>query len=140
MAGGKEISIGLDSGMPWQRDRFEMAVVIAASLYCYAERCQLNVKLWTAGTETIHGNRVVLEALAAVEPEETPKSPDLPTQPMVWITPSRDRLCLIASGSRWVLLPTEAETAITSLRSMKQRGLTIEGDRDLQTQLQSPLR
>lgn len=140
ITGGEEISIVLDNSLAWRRDRFEAAVTIAASLYFYARRCQLKAKLWTAGTGIIQGNRPVLEALAAVEPEERSPSSELPIQPAIWITPSRDRLRSLVTGSRWVLLPTEAGAAISSLRSMPQRGLTIERDRDLQTQLQSPLR
>jgi uncharacterized protein (DUF58 family) len=63
--GSQEIIICLDSSNKWHFDDFEQAVIAAASMYFYACKSQLNVKLWTAKTGLLHGNQVVLEALAA---------------------------------------------------------------------------
>jgi len=138
ITGGQEIGICLDSGIAWSRDRFESAVIVAASLYFYAGRCQLNAKLWTANTGLLQGNRVVLEALASVEPGETTQTPDLPDLPLIWITHSLSRLSLLPLGSRWVLLPAKSETIIP--RSLAIPGLLINAEDDLQSQLQSPIR
>lgn len=138
MTGGQEVAICLDSGTAWSRDRFEQAVIIAASLYFYAGRCQLNAKFWTAQTGLLHGNRVVLEALAAVEPEDSALKPIPAAMPLIWITATSDRLEWLTAGSRWVLLP-EAGTFIPHPVSPIP-GMVIDGDRDLQSQLQSPVR
>jgi uncharacterized protein (DUF58 family) len=136
------IAICLDSGIAWSRDRFEAAVIIAASFYFYAERAQLEAKVWTAETGLLQGQRVVLEALAAVEPEEDALALPPATIPLIWITTKRDRLSSLPPGSHWVLLPnTESPvTASTAASTPSQRGLVIERDRSLQTQLQTALR
>jgi uncharacterized protein (DUF58 family) len=138
------IAICLDSSSAWPRDRFEEAVIIAASFYFYAERAQLEAKVWTAETGMLQGNRVVLEALAAVEPEEDVLDP-LPTAiPLIWITATRDRLSSLPLGSHWVLLPDAESTESsvsgpTAASTSSQRGLVIERDRSLQAQLQTAL-
>jgi uncharacterized protein (DUF58 family) len=139
------IAICLDSSIPWSRDRFEAAVIIAASFYFYAERTQLEAKVWTAETGLLQGNRVVLEALAAVEPEEDVLTPPPAAIPLIWITTTRDRLSSLPPGSHWVLLPNPESperpvAAPTAASTPSQRGLVIERDRSLQAQLQTALR
>lgn len=109
VTGGEDLIIALDTAQPWPRNRFEQAVIAAASLYFYGCRTQGNVKLWTAKTGLIGGNRVVLEALAATQPEETGDAQNTLTsdrlhrRPIVWLTGEVSTLKSLHSGSRWVL-------------------------------------
>ncbi|MGK7941136.1 MAG: DUF58 domain-containing protein [Crocosphaera sp.] len=135
ITGGEDILICLDSGSSWIDDNFEEAVIAAASLYFYASRAQLNVKLWTAKTGVIHGNRMVLETLAAVNKEEEEQEKTLPKLPLIWITENAASFQHLPPGSRWVLFAKEEEK-IPNLLSEKLLGLVINPDQSLQTQLQ----
>lgn len=138
-AGGQEIIIGLDSGATWLPAEFERAVTVAASLYFYASRRLLNVKLWTAGSTLVSGNRVVLETLAAVQAgEDIVENP--PKQAMIWLTQNSASLSTLPQGSRWVLWPLSTdETGEKILVKQDLPGLRIRSDRPLELQLQSPL-
>ncbi|MDJ0579524.1 DUF58 domain-containing protein [Crocosphaera sp.] len=135
ITGGEDIIICLDSASSWLEDNFEEAVIAAASLYFYATRAQLNVKLWTAKTGLIHGNRSVLETLAGVNQEEEDRKHELPTLPLIWLTENTATLDKLPSGSRWLLFPQE-EVKIPSFIGKILRGLVINSDTSLQTQLQ----
>ncbi|MEA5510089.1 DUF58 domain-containing protein [Crocosphaera sp. UHCC 0190] len=139
ITGGEEILIALDSSSQWGEDNFEQGVIVAASLYFYANRAQLNVKLWTAKTGLIHGNRTVLETLAAVETEETRKDADLPKIPLIWITENSATLNSLPPGSRWVMFSQETEK-ITSFFANNLTGLMINNEQPLTSQLQQPPR
>jgi uncharacterized protein (DUF58 family) len=138
-AGGQEIIIALDSAATWQLEEFEAAVTVAASLYFYASKRLLNVKLWTAGTGVTSGNRVVLETLAAVNAgEDAVDSP--PKLPLIWLTQNAASLSALSPGSRWVLWPSaNAETGGEMLVKYDFPGIQIRADRPLELQLQSPL-
>ncbi|MGK7885540.1 MAG: DUF58 domain-containing protein, partial [Crocosphaera sp.] len=135
ITGGEDIIICLDSASSWLEDNFEEAVIAAASLYFYATRAQLNVKLWTAKTGLINGNRSVLETLAAVNQEEEDRKDKLPTLPLIWLTENTATLDKLPSGSRWLLFPQE-NVKIPSFLGKILRGLVIKSDVSLQTQLQ----
>ena len=138
-AGGQEIIIALDSAAAWQPEEFERAVTVAASLYFYASKRLLNVKLWTAGTGLVSGNRVVLETLAAVNAGEDAVE-NRPKLPIIWLTQNSATLSTLSLGSRWVLwpLPT-AETGEKMLVKHELPGLEIRSGRRLELQLQDPL-
>ena len=138
-AGGQEIIIALDSAALWQPEEFERAVTVAASLYFYASKRLLNVKLWTAGTKLVSGNRVVLETLAAVNAgEDAVENP--PKLPMIWLTQNSASLSTLSQGSRWVILPlATAETGDKILVKHDLPGLQIRSDRPLELQLQDSL-
>lgn len=137
--GGQELAIGLDSGIAWNRDCFEQAVVAAASLYFYALHHQQQVSLWTAGTGLIRGDQPVLETLAAIQPQEE-SSIARPQLPLLWLTQSADRLTALPADSRWLLWqhPQSPQTA-AALPTALPPGILIQPDQPLQTQLQSPL-
>ncbi|EAZ90878.1 DUF58 domain-containing protein [Crocosphaera chwakensis] len=135
VTGGEDIIICLDSGSVWKDNSFEQAVIAAASLYFYASRAQLNVKLWTAKTGLIYGNRTVLETLAAVNSEEDNKEHILPKIPLIWITENTASFEHLPLGSRWLLFPQEAEK-IPSFLGQTLRGLVISSEQSLQNQLQ----
>ncbi|ACB49675.1 unknown [Crocosphaera subtropica ATCC 51142] len=135
ITGGEDIIICLDSGSSWGNDNFEQAVIAAASLYFYASRAQLNVKLWTAKTGLIYGNRTVLETLAAVNAEEENQQHILPKIPLIWITQNPASFDNLPSGSRWLLFPQESNK-VSSFLTQRLIGLTINCEQSLQTQLQ----
>jgi len=138
-AGGQEIIIALDSAAAWQPEEFERAVTVAASLYFYASKRLLNVKLWTAGTGLVSGNRVVLETLAAVNAREDGVE-NRPKLPIIWLTQNSATLSTLSLGSRWVLWPlATAETGEKMLVKHELPGLAIRSDRPLELQLQDPL-
>jgi hypothetical protein len=45
-------------------------VIAAASLYFYAQRQQMQVQLWTAATDLVKGETMVLETLAETNQEK----------------------------------------------------------------------
>ncbi|MEG4809914.1 DUF58 domain-containing protein [Microcoleus sp. F8-D3] len=138
-AGGQEIIIALDSAAAWQPEEFERAVTVAASLYFYASKRLLNVKLWTAGTGLVSGNRVVLETLAAVNAGEDAID-NRPKLPIIWLTQNSATLSTLSLGSRWVLWPlATAETGEKNLVKHDFPGLKIRSDRPLELQLQDTL-
>jgi len=138
-AGGQEIIIALDSAAAWQPEEFERAVTVAASLYFYASKRLLNVKLWTAGTGLVSGNRVVLETLAAVNAGEDGVE-NRPKLPIIWLTQNSATLSTLSLGSRWVLWPlASAETGEKMLVKHELPGLQIRSGRPLELQLQDPL-
>ncbi|MEG3975357.1 DUF58 domain-containing protein [Microcoleus sp. herbarium8] len=138
-AGGQDIIIALDSGALWEAKEFERAVTVAASLYFYASKRLLNVKLWTAGTGLVSGNRVVLETLAAVNAGEEAIE-NRSKQSIIWLTPNTTSLSTLSQGSRWVLWPSAtAETGEKTLVKHDLPGLEIRSDRPLELQLQDSL-
>lgn len=138
-AGGQEIIIALDSAAAWQPEEFERAVTVAASLYFYASKRLLNVKLWTAGTGLVSGNRVVLETLAAVNAGEDAVE-GRSKLPIIWLTQNSATLSTLSVGSRWVLWPSAtAETGEKMLVKQDLPGLKIRSDRPLELQLQDTL-
>ncbi|MCU0534737.1 MAG: DUF58 domain-containing protein [Hydrococcus sp. Prado102] len=139
ITGGQEVIIALDSASRWDSETFEQAVIAAASLYFYASRCQLEVKLWTAKTGLVHGNRVVLETLAAVKCEE-PTSGDRPNFSLIWLTQTASSLDSLPLGSRWVLLPSLSTSENQPFPMSRSLGLIINSEQPLQEQLQRPLR
>lgn len=135
--GSQNIIICLDSGNSWNFDDFEQAVIAAASIYFYAMKMQLNVKLWTAKTGLIQGNQVVLEALAATMTGEDTTDDKLPNLPLVWLTQNPTSLNTLPTNSRWVLWQKAAsEKSINKSDS----GIVIDTTQTLQTQLQQPIR
>ena len=146
-AGGQEIIIALDSGALWQPEEFERAVTVAASLYFYASKRLLNVKLWTAGSGLVSGNRVVLETLAAVNAGEDSilsKSEKPPKLPIIWLTQydlkESASLSTLPQGSRWVLWPSATDKIGEKILVKNDLpGMLIRPDRPLDLQLQSPL-
>ncbi|MEO9126049.1 MAG: DUF58 domain-containing protein [Microcoleus sp.] len=136
-AGGQEIIIALDSAALWEAKEFERAVTVAASLYFYASKRLLNVKLWTAGTGLVSGNRVVLETLAAVNAGEEAIE-NRSKLSIIWLTQNAASLSTLSQGSRWVLWPSAtAETDEKILVKHDLPGLEIRSDRPLELQLQA---
>ncbi len=133
--GTQDLVIALDQRCPWEVQDFEQAVSAAASLYFYALRQNLNVRLWSAETALIQGNRPVLEALAAIQPASLGKSGESapPSLPMVWLT-TRPSTLGLPSGSRLVLWGGQANAPIDAQGIGLH--LLIQAEQPLQGQLQ----
>jgi uncharacterized protein (DUF58 family) len=129
--GGQEIVICLDNNSPWSdSEDFEQAVIAACSLYFYANKFpNLNVKLWTAGTGLISGDRRVLETLAEVQIDESINT-ELPSTSLVYLTSQPQGADALPPGSRWVLWSRES-----FVPSTKFPGIVIDPTKSLQKQL-----
>ena len=137
ITGGQEVVICLDNS-GWQPDDFEQAVIAAASLYFYAHRTQLNVKLWTGVTGLVQGERVVLEALAATEAVEELGAGAPPNVPIIWLSQNSLSLSTLPSGSRWVMWPSSSPQL--EIVNRDWTGILIQAEQPLQLQLQKSLR
>jgi uncharacterized protein (DUF58 family) len=130
--GGQEVAIALDTSTGWEAEAFEEAVVAAASLYFYAQKSKLSVRLWTIDTGIVKSDRAVLETLAAANISnigitQTDMLKDLPDLPVVWLSHRSDRLGDLPIGSRWILWQSGARVTIPNQRSL---GIRIEAISD----------
>ncbi|MCX5933838.1 MAG: DUF58 domain-containing protein [Pseudanabaena sp. LacPavin_0818_WC45_MAG_42_6] len=125
--GGQEVAIALDNSIGWEPEAFEEAVVAAASLYFYAQKSKLSVRLWTNDTGIVQIDRAVLETLAAVNIAEIPADilKDLPDIPVVWLSHRNDSIAYLPFGSRWVLWQSSGQSKV-SVPNQRSLGLTIE--------------
>lgn len=130
--GGQDVVICLNSAIAWDEAVFEDAVIAAASLYFYARRSQLNVKLWTPQWGLIHSQEEVLEVLAGVRFNETMKQ-TIPSLPLIWLTCKGNDINDLPPGSRWLFFSAEERA---SLPNSRFTGLTIHTAKTLQSQLQ----
>ncbi len=146
LTGGQELVICLDSALNWTKashntlsEDFEQAVIAAASLYFYAQKHQLNVQLWTAGTHLVKGNLNVLETLAAISCGEKVYTEPLPSTPLIWLTQNPLSLSTLPPGSRWMLWQAENQPKPKLEELLNSPGIVVERDRPLQIQLQGKL-
>ncbi|HAX89487.1 MAG TPA: DUF58 domain-containing protein [Cyanobacteria bacterium UBA11370] len=138
--GSQDIIICLDSGASWNFDDFESAVIAAASMYFYACSRQVNAKLWTAKTGLLHGNQVVLEALAATYAGEDADGGDPPYLPSIWLTQNPARLNSLPPNSRWVLWSSlTLKNDLTQAVNSSHSGIIIDNTQPLDRQLQQPI-
>lgn len=137
--GGQEVIVGLDSAATWQDEDFEQAVIAAASLYFYACRSKMNVKLWTAGTGLLHGNGVVLQALASVNASEEASHSNLPNLPLIWLTQNSMTLNTLPAGSRWLLWPQTSSDRGKAPVNRDCPGILIDPAQALLPQLQASI-
>lgn len=137
--GGQQVAIALDSSSPWNFDDFEQAVIASASLYFYACRNQMNVRLWTGATGLVHGNRRVLETLAATNSQEQTKE-ELPKLPLIWLTQNPETIDSLPRGSRWIFWPNLEAKQPSTILNRSFPGIEIQPERSLQLQLQSRLK
>ncbi len=171
---GQEVVLALDSAGDWtsidtlelgtaipvanhQINSFEQAVSALASMYRYASRHHERVRIWTAESGLVNGDRRILETLAAVQPGQSvhppsDTSPNAPSstpgaksaepnrlrQPVIWLTQDPSSLSQLPAGSRWLLWPNPATARQRPPSS--QRGLVIDPTQPLQPQLQASLK
>jgi len=138
ITGGQEVIICLDNSQSWNQELFEKAVIATASLYFYCSRQQLDVKLWTPKTNTIKGNHVVLEALAAIQPMEKKEDVQIPPKPLVWLSNNLSSLSSLPQGSRWIFFPENDD--ISGEQNISTSGLSCQSNMNLENLLQKTLR
>ncbi|MEO0838782.1 MAG: DUF58 domain-containing protein [Cyanobacteria bacterium J06643_5] len=140
LTSGQEIIIALDNG-EWEENNFEQAVITAASMYFYALQQQMQVRLWTAATGLINRRRDVLEALAAIQPQDEVIKPQPTDKPLIWLTQNPATFASLPYSSRWMLWQDNL-----SLSSQQQfvinrdaPGIIVDSEQSLQIQLQKTL-
>jgi hypothetical protein len=126
--GGQEVAIALDNSAGWLPESFEEAVVAAASLYFYAQKSNLSVRLWTNDTGLVQSDLAVLETLASVNISTNAANilKDLPDLPVVWLSYCNDNIPYLPLGSRWVLWQSLGQAAKVSVSNQRSLGLAIE--------------
>ncbi|BAQ60448.1 hypothetical protein GM3708_854 [Geminocystis sp. NIES-3708] len=137
ITGGEEIIICLDNSCEWEEKYFEEAVIVASSMYFYASRQQLEVKLWTADIGIIHGNQVTLETLAGINDGVTMMK-EIPSSPVIWLSQDINSLSLLTNGSRWMMFSSQHKSQV-SVKDNFCRGIFYSEEIPLQSQLQKPL-
>lgn len=132
ITGGEEITICLDNSGEWVKEDFENAVIAVASMYCYASRQQLEVKVWIGDMGLIHGRKVTLEALAGVD-YGGKVTADIPTLPLIWVSNKSQFLNSLPSGSRYFCLGEDI------IVNSSLKGIVYHSENNLLSQLQHPL-
>jgi len=100
--GGQEVVIAVDLSPSWQEAHFEQAMMVTATLYVYAQKANLQVMVWSENTGYISGDRMVLSALAEMQPNCQPSHLPPPDFPIVWLTSSSDLLSELQAGDRFI--------------------------------------
>ena len=100
--GGQEVIIAVDISPSWQESHFEQAMMVAATLYFYAQKANLQVSLWSADTGTISGDRIVLSALAELQPQPQPSGVPVQESAIVWLTSRGDTVADLQAGDRFI--------------------------------------
>lgn len=137
ITGGQEVIICLDTNSEWEEKTFDRAVTAAASLYFYAYKSQLNVKLWSASTGLRSGKRTVLETLAAIDPAQDNNFSQIPTSPLIWLSQNSASIATLPAGSRFVMFTSGASNVASSNNSA---GLVVSSQVSLQQELQKYIR
>lgn len=136
VTGGQEIIIALDSSGEWETENFEQAVIAAASMYFYAQKNTMQAQLWTATTNLVRGERLVLETLAATNPLEDTSDKEPPKLPLIWLTQNPLTLSSLPVGSRWVLWQPVASREKQVVLNRDYPGILIDQQQQLKPQLQ----
>ena len=132
--GGEEIIICLDILFDWEAESFEKAVSAAASLYFYALRAQINVKLWTVQTGILNSKTILLDALAGIQPTTTIENPSpVPKSALLWLTQNPAMIESLVDRRRWIYFAPEDGDLY---QSVSRQGLTVNSVDPLQMQLQ----
>ncbi|MDJ0775043.1 MAG: DUF58 domain-containing protein [Mastigocoleus sp. MO_167.B18] len=139
ITGGQEIAIALDTCGKWEAESFEQAVIAAASMYFYAQKNTMQVQLWTAATNLVRGERLVLETLAASHPLEDASDGEIPKIPLIWLTQNPLTLSSLPVGSRWVLWQQLASEEKQVVLNRDYPGIAIDQAQELKPQLQKNL-
>ena len=138
LTSGHEIIIALDNG-EWEENNFEQAVIAAASMYFYALRQEMQVRLWTAATGLINRRRDVLEALAAIHPKDEVIKPQPTDKPLIWLTQNPSTFASLPYSSRWMLWQDISSSQQQFVINRDAPGIVIDSEQSLQSQLQKML-
>lgn len=138
LTSGQEIIIALDNG-EWEENNFEQAVIAAASMYFYALKQQMQVRLWTAATGLINRRTDVLEALAAIHPQDEVIKPQPTDKPLIWLTQNPATFASLPYSSRWMLWQDISSSQQQFVINRDAPGIVIDSEQSLQSQLQKTL-
>ena len=138
LTSGQEIIIALDNG-EWEENNFEQAVIAAASMYFYALKQEMQVRLWTAATGLINRRRDVLEALAAIHPQDEVIKPQPTDKPLIWLTQNPSTFASLPYSSRWMLWQDISSSQQQFVINRDAPGTVIDSEESLQSQLQKTL-
>ncbi|MDY6897719.1 MAG: DUF58 domain-containing protein [Cyanobacteriota bacterium] len=138
LTSGQEIIIALDNG-EWEENNFEQAVIAAASMYFYALKQEMQVRLWTAATGLIDRRRDVLEALAAIHPLDEVIKPQPTNKPLIWLTQNSSTFASLPYSSRWMLWQSINKSQGQFVVNQNYPGIVINSEESLQPQLQKLL-
>ena len=138
LTSGQEVIIALDNG-EWEENNFEQAVIAAASMYFYALRQEMQVRLWTAATGLINRRRDVLEALAAIHPQDEVIKPQPTDKPLIWLTQNPSTFASLPYSSRWMLWQDISSSQQQFVINRDAPGIVIDSEQSLQSQLQKTL-
>lgn len=138
LTSGQEIIIAIDNG-EWEENNFEAAVIAAASMYFYAQKQQMQVQLWTASTGVISRKRDVLEALAAINPQDEVIKPQPTDKPLIWLTQNPATFSSLPYSSRWMLWQNISSSRPQAVINRDTPGIVIDSEQPLQSLLQQPL-
>jgi uncharacterized protein (DUF58 family) len=130
----QEVVIALNTATPWSPDRFEQAVIAAATLYNYALQRGMASRFWSPQTHFIQDKIPVLTTLAGIAPELKHKPHPLPTQPVIWLTPELTQP--LPLGSRAIVFPTKTAAHSSVAPNLSVPGVIIDANEPLQQQLQ----
>ena len=137
LTSGQEIIIALDNGN-WEENNFEQAVIAASSMYFYAQKQQMQVQLWTTSTGLINRKRDLLEALAAIHPQDEAIKPQPTNKPLIWLTQNPLNISSLPYGSRWMLWQNISSPQLQFVINRDYPGIIIDSEQPLQPQLQKP--
>ncbi|MEM1254345.1 MAG: DUF58 domain-containing protein [Cyanobacteria bacterium P01_H01_bin.21] len=130
----QSLIIALDTSNAWDIESFERAVIVAASLYNYAQQQGLAAQFWSTKTGLLQQMTAVLTALAGIQANDSGDH-KLPAPPLVWLTAQPGKQ-LPSHSAEILFLPKTAAHSGTSLQHEAQ-GLVINPVDDLQRQLQA---
>ena len=130
----QSLIVALDTSNAWDIESFERAVIVAASLYNYAQQQGLAAQFWSPKTGLIQQMTAVLTALAGIQANDTGDH-KLPAPPLVWLTAQSGKH-LPPHSAEILFLPKTAAHSSSPLQH-ETTGLVINPVDDLQRQLQA---
>ncbi len=128
------VTVALDTGGTWHPEAFEQAMIVAASLYCYALKQGLSAQFWSAATGVVRDRTAVLTTLAGIMPGET-STHKRPSHGLIWLSTRRPRELPDHSPFIGFAAPTAAHSG----NALPSADVTITLEDDLLRQLQQPL-
>jgi len=138
--GGQEVVVAVDLSPNWLEQHFEQAMMVSATLYFYAQKANLQVRLWSETTGFVSGDHLVLSALAEMQTQPQPSNLPPPESPIVWLTSGSDLLAQLQAGDRFICWQCHTTSTMAhGIASDPPRGSQREIELFWQKNLQSSL-
>lgn len=110
--GGQEVLIAVDLSPDWQAEHFEQAMLVSATLYCYALKANLQVSLWSETIGRVRGDRQVLSALAEMQVRDKPSVLPAVESVMVLLTSRSDLVGQLREADRFICWQAGAQNPV----------------------------